>query len=332
MTTSGISARVARHWQAIDPLLPAPAARPPGCPANIVVAGRDGEPIAIGTCEHWEGVPGSLDLCWGAARRFQLNAQIAGPDVAAALDRLLSLWRDHLALVPEAEAQDTAAVVTWPSRDIDGVKPLLRHGLTPLTVAAVRSTGHCAGPGDGVPRRAAGDARSAGPPAAAPGGVRIRRAQAADIDQVVRLGLELIRFDAHFDCVIERPGAAEALRRYAARMLDVPDSWTWLAERDGTAVGMLSAEQPADAGWIAPMVGAAPVAYLMQMIVSLGDRGGGLGAALVAAAHREMEAAGVAAVLLHYGQLNPLSAPFWSRQGYRPLWTSWEARPARAIR
>jgi GNAT superfamily N-acetyltransferase len=332
MTTSGISARVARRWQAIDPLLPAPAARPPGCGADILVAGPDGEPIATGACEHWEGVPGSLDLCWGATRRFQLNAQIAGPDVAAALDRLLSLWRDHLALVPEAEAQDTAAVVTWPSRDVDGVKPLLRHGLTPLTVAAVRSTGRCAGPGDGVPRRAAGDARSAGLTAAAPGGVRIRRAEAADIDQVVRLGLELIRFDAHFDCVIERPGAAEALRRYAARMLDVPESWTWLAERDGTAVGMLSAEQPADAGWIAPMVSAAPVAYLMQMIVSLGDRGGGLGAALVAEAHREMEAAGVAAVLLHYGQLNPLSAPFWSRQGYRPLWTSWEARPARAIR
>ena len=165
MTTSGISARVARRWQAIDPLLPAPVARPPGCGADIVVAGPDGEPIATGTCEHWEGVPGSLDLCWGATRRFQLNAQIAGPDVAAALDRLLSLWRDHLALVPGTEAQDTAAVVTWPSRDIDGVKPLLRHGLTPLTVAAVRSTGRCAGPGDGVPRPGAGDARSAGPPA-----------------------------------------------------------------------------------------------------------------------------------------------------------------------
>src|SRR6202046_5010980 len=107
MTTSGISARVARRWQAIDPLLPAPAARPPGCRANIVVAGPDGEPIAIGTCEHWEGVPGSLDLCWGAARRFQLNAQIAGPDVAAALDRLLSLWRDHLALASGAAGPGT---------------------------------------------------------------------------------------------------------------------------------------------------------------------------------------------------------------------------------
>jgi len=27
----------------------------------------------------------------------------------------------------------------------------------------------------------------------------------------------------------------------------------------------------------------------------------------------------------------PMS-PFWSQQGYRPLWHSWEARPARSIR
>jgi hypothetical protein len=36
--------------------------------------------------------------------------------------------------------------------------------------------------------------------------------------------------------------------------------------------------------------------------------------------------------LLHYGQVNPLSAPFWSQQGYRPLWTVWEAMPALAVR
>jgi hypothetical protein len=36
--------------------------------------------------------------------------------------------------------------------------------------------------------------------------------------------------------------------------------------------------------------------------------------------------------LLHYAQVNPVSAPFWSRMGYRPLWTIWEARPAAALR
>jgi hypothetical protein len=40
----------------------------------------------------------------------------------------------------------------------------------------------------------------------------------------------------------------------------------------------------------------------------------------------------VSVTLLHYEQVNPLSGPFWSHRGYRPLWTSWEARPARALR
>jgi hypothetical protein len=48
--------------------------------------------------------------------------------------------------------------------------------------------------------------------------------------------------------------------------------------------------------------------------------------------NREIDAAGAAITLLHYAQLNPLSVPFWSQQGYRPLWTSWETKPARSIR
>jgi len=44
------------------------------------------------------------------------------------------------------------------------------------------------------------------------------------------------------------------------------------------------------------------------------------------------DAVGALATLLHYEQTNPLSAPFWARHGYRPLWTSWEARPACTMR
>lgn len=80
------------------------------------------------------------------------------------------------------------------------------------------------------------------------------------------------------------------------------------------------------------MVRPAPAAYTVLLDVLSGERGSGVGAALVARLHYEAEAAGVAVTLLRYEQLNPLSAPFWSRQGYRPLWTLWEVRPARAIR
>ena len=327
---SSLSAQVMRRWQAIDPLLPRPAAPQPGCGAALVVAGASGQPAAIGVCEHWEGTPESLELTWGAARRYQLTALTAGPDVGAALDQLLSLWRAHLAGLPGTGDADTAAVLTWASRDIGGVRALLRHGLGPLNVIAARPTSQAAGAA--LAAGAVPAAAAAGAAGAAPRDLPIRRAGPADIDTVVRLGLEVIRFDAHFGGVAERPGTADALRLEAAGLLAGPQPWTWLAERDGAAIGMLAAERPEAAGWIAPMVRRSPVAYLTLMFVLPGERGSGVGAALAAQLHREAEAAGVTVILLHYAQANPLSAPFWSQQGYRPLWTSWEARPAGTLR
>ena len=311
---STVSAQVAKRWRAIDPLLPAPAA-PPGCGADLTVTGAGGHPSAVGTCEHWAGEPGTLDLTWGAAHRFQLTAHVAGPDVAAGLDRLLARWREHLAATPGTDADDTAAVVTWPSRDIDGIRTLMRHGFQPQSVVAARVMG-----------RATGDTG----PAAAP--VRVRRAGPADVDVVTQFGVDEIRYDAHFGGVTERPDSADAMRREVTAQLAGPEPWIWLAERDGTPIGLVTAERPEAAAWIAPLSGPAPVSYIPVLIVRPGERSHGTGAALVAELHRQLGAAGIAVALLHYEQTNPLAAPFWGQQRYRPLWTSWEARPARAVR
>jgi GNAT superfamily N-acetyltransferase len=324
---SGLDAGITRRWREIDPALPAPFMTAPHCGAPLVVS-ADGPAIATGRCEHWVGTPGSLDLSWGAARRFQLFAMVAGAGLADGLGQLLSQWRAHLAELPGTGDQDTAAVVNWPSRDVDGIATLLRHGLDPLEVLAVRT----------APRRGA-----AHPPSDAPvphgdgdghghGGWRIRRAGPDDIEAVARLGLEIIRFDSRFTAVTERADSMDALRREAAELVAGPAPWTWLAERDGEAVGLLAAQRPAAAGWITPMTSLAPAAYLMLMFVHPGERGTGVGATLVGRFHREADAAGIRAILLHHAQLNPLSAPFWSRHGYRPLWTSWQALPARAVR
>jgi hypothetical protein len=314
-----VGARVAGRWRAVDPLLPRPGTLPPGCGEELIVAAADGRPGAAGTCEHWEGAPESLDLTWGAARRFRLTAQVADPG-AGGLDKLLSRWRDHLALLPEAGRDDTSAEVTWPSRDVGGVQALLRHGFAPLAVVAARAGGRHLGPDP------------AGPAAAAARSMQIRRAGPADIDVVVRLGLETVRFDAHFGGVVERPETAAALRREAAGQLAGPAPWVWLAERAGTPAGMAWAEPPEAAGWIAPLTSLAPVAYILLMGVAAGERGRGIGAALAARAHLEIDAAGAAVTLLHYALPSPLSVPFWGAQGYRPLWTIWEARPAHTLR
>lgn len=311
---SAVGEQAARRLAALDPLLPAPAV-PAGCGARLTATGADGCTTALGICEHWAGEPESLEMTWGAARRFQLTPQIAGPDVPAALDELLAGWRDHLASVPEAAEEDTAVVLAWPARDIAGALTLLRHGLAPRAVIAARAAG----------RRAA-----AGMPVEP--GVRIRQATPADLDQVVRLGMETIRYDAHFGTVIERPETPAALRREAAQVLAAPDPWVWLAERGGDPFGLLYAERPELAGWIAPMVRAAPVAYLELMEMLPGERGRGVAAALVGKLHRAADESGVEVTLLHYEQVNPLSGPFWHQQGYRPLWTSWEARPASTLR
>src|SRR5512135_3779258 len=92
-----ITAAVARRRQAIDPLLPAPGAPAGGCGAELAVTSPDGRLTAIGSCEHWRDAPGSLELTWGAAGRFLLTVQTAGPDAAGALDQLLSRWHAHLA-------------------------------------------------------------------------------------------------------------------------------------------------------------------------------------------------------------------------------------------
>src|SRR4029077_17413146 len=174
-------------WAPAAPPLPARAAPGPGCGVDMTITGATGELVAIGSCTHWQGPPDSLDLTWGAARRFELTAYCAGENVTEALDTLLARWRAHLAGVPPAAERDTAAVVTWPSRDVAGVAALLRHGLAPLATIAVRRSG----------------AAAATVTAIAPSGVTIRRAEPADLQSIVRLGLEVIRFDAQFGGVNE---------------------------------------------------------------------------------------------------------------------------------
>jgi GNAT superfamily N-acetyltransferase len=316
------------RWQSADPLLPVPVPLDQGCDAELTVAGPDGKLLAIGSCAHWQGDPESLDLTWGAASRFELSVRVAGPagsGVTDALDSLLDKWRGHLGSLPSAAAADSAAVIHWTSRDVSGAAALLRRGLAPLAVIAARVTAGA--------HTAAGGSSAAGPDRSArPDGVRIRRATPADLEALVRLGLEVIRFDAHFGGVQERPSTVAALTAEFAAMLAGPQPWMWLAERGADPVGMLAAEKPEQAQWIAPMTHRSPVAYLLLMGVRAGERGSGVGAALAATLAAEAQAAGTPTILLHYAQVNPLSAPFWSQQGYRPLWTGWETRPAVALR
>jgi hypothetical protein len=154
-----------------------------------------------------------------------------------ALDLLFSRCRDHLDRVHDADDPDTAAVVTWTSRNVAGAAALLRHGLTPLSGVSIRTTRRLSQPE--MPGRK---------PAAAH--VQIRRADGADVDDVTRL-LGTVRVGAHFGSVTERPDTRQALRAAAISGLADPQPWVWLSERDGAQAGMVWVEPPEAAAYIA---------------------------------------------------------------------------------
>jgi GNAT superfamily N-acetyltransferase len=301
-----------RRWRALDPLLPVPGDLTPGCSEPLQVMGRDGRPVGFAVCRHQTFPDDSLSQTWGTATRFALTPRFRDRDTAPALDDLLNQWRQHLNQLPQAHEDDTSALITWPARDVSGVRALLRHGMQPMTVLAAR-------PAD----RPVPDERA---------GVAVRHATLDDLDAVAAMEMGVIRYDEQFGGSVPRPRTEELVRADTQIALGKQADWVWLAERAGRPAGLLVIQPPVDATWVATMTGQRPAAYLSTLFVQPGDRGGGTGAALVRHAHAQLDQHRVVLTLLHHSQVNPVSGPFWNRMGYRPLWTSWEVRPAAALR
>lgn len=310
-----INKAVARRWQVLDPLLPEPSDLPEGCMPPLLSIGENGRPSGMSVCRHQLVPADTLAQTWGAATKFVLTVRVREADTKPAADDLLTQWCEHLGTQPEARADDTAAVVNWPARDITGVPALLRHGLRPMTVIAAR------------PR-----ARPAPAGAALPKGLVIRPAGPGDLDSVTELEMGVVRYDAHFGGSIPRPGTQALVRAESQAALARRPGWTWLAEQDSQPVALTVVEPPDAATWIAGMTRSGTTAYLQTMFVRPGERSSGIGARMVRHVHDELDTRGIDLTLLHYAQVNPLSAPFWHRMGYRPLWSSWEARPASTVR
>ena len=280
----------------VDPLLPAD---PPLSGDLIATVG------ALGAPTFREFDPESLDATWGPLRRHSLAVRLAGAD----LGPLLARWEEHLARVVTPGDPECAAQISWPSRDTAAVPALIQHAFAPLAIAAVRRAGVF------------------GPAPSAPDLV-IRHATNADLAACVALALEVVRYDSQFGLLTERPSTAAGLHQNMTEMLARDRPCIWLAVHDHRPVGIVSVDLPPHSAWIAGRTSASPTAYLGLGGVRADVRGTGIGSALVTHVHRELDAAGIAVTLLHYAVPNPRSVPFWSIHGYRPLWTSWNRRPA----
>jgi GNAT superfamily N-acetyltransferase len=310
-----INEAVGQRWRSIDPLLPDPGDLPEGCMPPLLAKGPNGRPTGLAVCRHQHVPADSLAQTWEAATKFTLTIRVTGNDTQPATDDLLTQWRDHLARQPEARADDTAAVVTWPARDVTGVLALARHGLQPVTVIAVRTPGR------------EGPLHNENPE------VIIRHPTPADLDAVTKLELGVIHYDAHFGAAFPRAATPALVKEATRKALQNRPDWTWLATRsDGRPTGLAVVEPPDEAKWIAGMTRPARTAYLPSMFLAPDERGSGTGAKLVRHVHDALDTRGIDLTLLHYAQVNPLSAPFWHRMGYRPLWSVWAARPAMTFR
>jgi GNAT superfamily N-acetyltransferase len=287
----------------MDPLLPVPAIPHLAVSDELIGVQADGS-VAVGVARLSEPDPDEMVSTWGALRQYQLVVRLSGP---AALDPLLTEWDRYLADRAAPGDEETSAVLMWPSRDTAPVPALVRHGFAPLVVCAARPAG--------IPTPPAPDAL-------------IRPAEPADLDVITDLNLAVVDYDAQFGVVTSRPSTRPALRTALGEALDRTNPGIWLAEHAGEPIGMIAVDLPPHADWMARDVGVAPIGYVGCLFVREDVRGGGVGRALVAEGHRALEEAGVAVTLLHHSLPNPRSTPFWYSNGYRPLWTVWQRRPA----
>ncbi|WP_309113133.1 GNAT family N-acetyltransferase [Saccharothrix sp.] len=289
-----------RRLRGLDPLLPPAPPLPRPAAGELALA----VPSAAGVYRLRRLDADSPEADERAAEVHVLEARVAGPDPAAAMAALLDRWEEHL---PAGDG-DSEALITWPSRDTSLTSTFLSRGLVPGLIMAARPAGRPSPP--------------------VPAGVTVRAMRGADLDVAVGLQLELARWNRQFGGRAPRPATEANARRVLGASLASASSWTWVAEVAGVVTGLIVVTPPERAGWVATSVASGPVAYVGCLVVGGENRGGGVGAALVATAHAALDAAGVGVTLLHYYAMNPLSAPFWHRCGYRPLWTEWSRRPA----
>ncbi|MBC6450954.1 GNAT family N-acetyltransferase [Actinokineospora xionganensis] len=303
MTAALLRAQSTR-FAGLDPLLPAAVEPPPG--DLLTAALPDGERVsAVLTRTLIE--PGTPQSLWSASEVFELHPLLGAAD-GGALDPLLRALPGRLT----AAGTDTACVVTWPSRDAAAARALMTHGFIPLSVLAVRTTPPP--PSDPVP------------------GVVVRRATRADLDVLVESALAEVAYSAQVGGAIPRSDA-RAVKRAALRAHLTQGDPIWLAERDGVAVGHAEGwhTESRPGSWAETRVRHGRWGYVNCLSVLPHARHAGVGRALMDVAHADLSPRTVGS-FLYYNPPNPLSPAFWARQGYRPLWTVWEVRPAAALR
>jgi ribosomal protein S18 acetylase RimI-like enzyme len=307
--TSLLDAQSTR-FERLDPLLPQAAPPPEG---HVLTAALPNGDRVAGVLTQSTFEPGTATTLWSALELYELHP-LVGSAAGYGMDVLLREWRR--VLERRHTGADSACLVTWPSRDAEAAKPLLAHGFVPLTSLAVRTV------------------RAGAPTARAPqAGVTVRPATKADLETVLTLELAELAYSALVGAAIVRPDVEKVKRAALSRHIAQGDP-IWLAERDGVAVGVTHCRllDVTPDGLTGIRLRPGRWGYVNCLSVADEARGSGVGRELMAVAHHELHRRGATGTFLYVNPPNPLASVFWARQGYRPLWTSWELRPASTLR
>ena len=146
----------------------------------------------------------------------------------------------------------------------------------------------------------------------------VRRAVAADVPALQRLWAELIDHHAEGDSYFTRSAAAVGL--HGSRLheeLDREDRLILLAEKNSDPVGFVIAETRAGPDLF--LVG--PYGFVRDLGVTRRARRLGVGQQLYEAVLQWFAESGVARAELDVTEANQEARQFWSRQGYRRLYT-----------
>lgn len=160
--------------------------------------------------------------------------------------------------------------------------------------------------------------RSASPVDARDTRLTIRRATGGDLDVVVHLAEELLRYQAGPPMWFPYLPETEAGERaYQTELAASPRAAQWLAYHDGRPVGLQDFEPAPD--WLSPLLVPEGAVYLPHGYTAPDGRGTGVGTALLAAGLAWAREAGYTHCLLHFLSANVLGARFWLGHSFRPV-------------
>ena len=153
-------------------------------------------------------------------------------------------------------------------------------------------------------------------PHPAPLGVRLRLGTRADLEVAEEIDLEIYMLQARSPSFSRLPLDREARRQEWFEMNLKEDGLRYLvAEEKGELLGHTIIFRPE------PVLGVPPgAAYLASTAVREGERGRGIGAALVAEVLRLAVEAGYTSVFTNWRMTNLSASRFWPAQGFQPIY------------